>query len=64
MTEDNRKSLIRSLLLLELNNVFTKTYHHFAEHGTEADRRYLQNLIEVLKESLNAEPREVEIQPE
>lgn len=48
------------MLMLELNNVFTKAYSHFSQHGNEEDREYLQELIALLKGCLTGDSAEDE----
>jgi hypothetical protein len=56
MTDDERRAVIRSMLLLELNNVFSNAYRHIAHNGHPHDREYLLDLIHMLKECLKEEP--------
>ena len=53
----HRKNQIRSALLLELNNAFTKLSKHYTEYGDERDREFLQKLIVSLKECVKGETK-------
>jgi len=46
------KNQLRFLILLELNACFVTVSKHYAEHGTEEHREFLQTLIDAIRESV------------
>lgn len=47
------KRQIRINLLLELNSCFTRVSKHYKEHGSDAEREFLQTLIRSIKECID-----------
>ena len=47
------KREIRKHVLLELNSCFVKISRHYKEHGGDAEREFLQTLIQSIKECVD-----------